>query len=130
MSTVAEMLSGDTAFMPECGTVARLRPREKPDPYNPDRTNADWSDPERVEIPGFIASGSSTEVTDGARQEVTSTATLTLPDRAADVKVGDRIEPVPADGRLWRVTGFPARDRSPFTKWGPTTECTLEEVLG
>lgn len=129
MSAVADMM-GATALMPECGTVARLRARGKADPYDPTREVADWAEPERVEMPGFISAGASTESTDAARQQTQSAATLTIPDPAADVRPGDRFETVPPDGRLWRVTGFPARDQSPFTAWQPTTVCNLEEVRG
>lgn len=129
MSTVADVIGG-SGFMSECGTVARLRAGRKADPYDPARTNADWTEPERVEMPGFIAAGTSSEAGDAARLETQSAATLTIPDSSADVRPGDRFETVPADGRLWRVVGFPARDRSPFTGWSPTTVCDLEEVRG
>lgn len=129
MSTVGEMISGDAA-MPCAGTFRRTRPGRKADPYNPDRTVEDWDDPDVAELRGFVASSSSSELPDGAREEVTSSAVLTVWDPSADVMRGDVIEAVPPDGRRWRVVGFPSTDASPFTGWRPTLEATLEEVVG
>lgn len=132
MSTFADLAASSSVGpmpMPCAPAVARLRATQKPDPYNPERTNDDWDDPERIEFPGFIASSTSTETGDAAREETVSTAVLTCAP-GTDVRKGDRIEPVPADGRLWRVTGFPSQDASPFTGWAPTIEVDLEEVIG
>lgn len=129
MSTVADMLSGGT-FMPLAASVKRLRAKRAPDPYNPSRTVEDWGEPEELAMRGFISSSSSTETTDGARDETVSAAVLTVEGPSADIEPGDRIRTEPDDGRLWRVTGFPSRDASPFTGWAPTTEANLEEVVG
>lgn len=129
MSTVGDMLSAGE-LMPCAATVRRTRPGSRPDPYNPDRTVEDWDHPDVAELRGFVASSSSSELPDGAREEVSSSAVLTVADPLADVRRGDVIEAVPADGRRWRVVGFPATDASPFTGWRPTLEATLEEVVG
>lgn len=129
MSTVGDMLSAG-GLMPRAATVRRTRPGRKADPYNPDRTVEDWGEPDVAELRGFIASSSSAETTDGAREETSSTAVLTVADPLADVRSGDVVEAVPPDGRRWRVTGFPATDASPFTGWRPTLEASLEEVVG
>lgn len=132
MSTFAELAAAppDGAMpLPAAAALARLRARSGTDPYNPGRTVEDWSDPERIEIRGFVSSSSSTETPDAAREEAVSTAVLTCAP-GTDVRRGDRIEAVPPDGRTWRVTGFPARDASPFTGWAPTLEADLEEVVG
>lgn len=131
MSAFGDMvfLNDDPVGMPFVSTVRRVRPRRTPDPYNPQRLIDDWSDPDVLEISGFIASSTSVEFPDGPREEATSTAVLTCAP-GADVARGDRIEAVPADGRAWTVTGFPSRDRSPFTGWRPTLEASLEEVVG
>lgn len=132
MSTFADMAaaaSGGAMAMPFAPNVARLRAGQKADPYNPDRTVDDWDDPERIEFPGFISSSTSTETGDAAREETVSAAVLTC-EPGTDVQKGDRIESVPSDGRLWRVTGFPSQDTSPFTGWQPTLEAELEEVVG
>lgn len=129
MTTVADLMAGAGMPMPLASTLKRTRARRVADPYNPSRTIDDWSDPDVAKIEGFLASTSSTENPDGPREEASSSAVLTCaPD--ADVRRGDRIEPVPADGRVWAVTGFPSSDASPFTGWRPTLEATLEEVVG
>ena len=131
MSSFGDMLFlNDVApDMPFASTVRRTRPARVTDPYNPARKIDDWSRPDVSELSGFIASSSSVELPDGAREEATSTAVLTCAP-GSDVERGDRIETVPADGRVWIVTGFPSRDRSPFTGWRPTLEASLEEVVG
>lgn len=130
MTSFADMVSPGDLSMPAARTVARLRPARKADPYNPDRTVEDPSSTDRLELRGFIASSSSTETPDGAREETVSSAVLTVADPGADVRRGDIVETVPPDGRRWRVTGFPSSDESPFTGWRPTLEAQLEEVVG
>lgn len=126
MSTFAEVVSA-SGFI---GTVRRTRAGRKPDPYNPDRTLEDWGNPDSIELPGFVSTAPAPESADGAREQVDSSATLTCPDPDADIRRGDAVERVPADGRKWRVVGFPSSDRSPFTGWRPTLTATLEEVVG
>lgn len=131
MSTFADLASAAPGAMPmpAAAALARLRAGRKPDPYNPERLVDDWGSPERLEFAGFIASSSSTETGDAAREETVSAAVLTCAP-GTDVQKGDRIETVPSDGRLWRVAGFPSSDASPFTGWRPTLEADLEEVVG
>lgn len=132
MSTFADLSHAPSAgamAMPSAAPLARLRAGRKPDPYNPERYLDDWDEPDRLEFAGFVASSSSAEAADAAREETVSSAVLTCAP-GTDIQKGDRIEAVPPDGRLWRVTGFPASDRSPFTGWLPTLEADLEEVVG
>lgn len=129
MSSLGDLM--DTSrFFPSSASLIRLRAGTKPDPYNPDASIDDWSNPDILPFNGFIASSSSTEQPDGAREEAVSTAVLTVEGRDVDIRRGDRVQAVPSDGRTWRVTGFPATDRNPFTGWAPTLEATLEEVVG
>lgn len=127
MATFAEIVEGP-AFMPSAAPVTRLRAGRKPDPYNPRSTVEDWASPDELELDGFIASSSSTEQADAARESVISTAVLTVANPEADVRRGDRVRG--QDGREWLVVGIPSRDGSPFTGWRPTLEADLEEVLG
>lgn len=129
MSALGEILSGPGA-MPFATTVLRVRPGRRTDPYNPERSVEDWESVDTAELTGFVASSSSSETPDGLREEVSSSAVLTVADPSADVRRGDVIEAVPPDGRRWRVVGFPTTDASPFTGWRPTLEARLEEVVG
>lgn len=116
--------------MPELQTFTRLRAGSVENAYNPDSPGSDWAHPETLEFYAAIASSSSNTNTDRLDRQLTSTATLTIPDPHIDIRVGDRIRPNPADGREWRVSGIPATDMNPFTGWNPTMECQLEEVKG
>lgn len=127
MGTFADIV-GAPSFMPSAGPVTRVRAGRKPDPYNPSADLEDWGDPDELELEGFIASSSSTEQTDAARESAISTAVLTIANPEADVRRGDRVRG--PDGREWEVVGIPSRDGSPFTGWRPTLEVDLEEVLG
>lgn len=129
MSTASEISSGSD-FMPSAQRIRRLRAKEKENPYNPARPVADWDDPDVIELEGFISSSTSMETPDGARDQTSSTAYLTIADPSADVRKGDRVEVLPHVGRSWEVTGFPSTDANPFTGWQPTLEASLEEVLG
>lgn len=108
----------------------RLRAGKVTNPYNPDVGGSDWTHPEELAVEGFLSSSSSATRTSDLDRRVSSTAVLTIPDPDSDIKVGDRIRPEPADGRMWTVSGIPARDRNPFTGWRPTMEVQLEEVVG
>ena len=118
------------AAMPCTGRFQRLRARRVADAYNPTQTVEDWSEPDVVEMAGFIASSSSALIAGNDGTHVASSATLTVPSPAADIQVGDRIRPIPSDGREWVVDGFPSRDQNPFTGWNPTLECSLSERKG
>lgn len=117
-------MAGATRFM-------RLRARRKTNPYNPAQTEPDWSvPPDELAIMGALSSSSSTRTPDTLDTQTSSTAYLTIPDPAADVKIGDRIHTDPDDGRLWEVDGFPSKDANAFTGWRPTLECRLTERKG
>lgn len=108
-------------------TFTRQRATQIADPYNPDATVKDWSNPAEISVDGFLSSTSSLEQGSEVRAEVVSDAQLVITDPAADVKRGDRI--VQGD-RMWVVAGFPANDLNPFTGWNPTLVVSLEEVVG
>lgn len=127
MTTFKDLMGASRGFR---GKVKRTRAGRKADPMNPDRTIVDWESLDELVMDGFIASSSSSETPDGAREQAVSTAVLTAPDAFADIRRGDIVERIPADGRKWRVTGFPSFDASPFTGWAPSTEAMLEEVVG
>lgn len=108
----------------------RLRARRVPDPYNPAQTVLDWTTPDVLDLAGALASASSVRTPDARDVQTTSSAYLTVADPTVDVRVGDRIRPMPDDGRCWEVTGFPSRDQNGFTGWQPTLEIALTEWKG
>lgn len=116
-------LSGATTFV-------RLRARRVPDPYNPAQDALDWTNPDALELHGALSSSTSTRTPNVLDVQTTSTAYFTVDDPNADVQVLDRIRAVPDDGRLWEVSGFPARDVNGFTAWQPTLEIALTEYRG
>lgn len=116
--------------LPAATRFVRLRASRKPDPYNPAQTTEDWTKPVELEVRGALASSSSTRTPDVLDVQTTSTAVLTVADPNADIRIGDRIRPEPADGRMWEVSGFPSRDANAFTGWQPTLEVKLTEWKG
>lgn len=116
-------MAGATRFI-------RLRAKRKADSYNPAQTTEDWKHPAELEVHGALASSSSTRTPDVLDVQTTSTAVLTVADPDADIRIGDRIRPEPADGRMWEVSGFPSRDVNAFTGWQPTLEVHLTEWRG
>lgn len=116
--------------LPAATRFVRLRASRKPDPYNPAQTTEDWTKPVELEVRGALASSSSTRTPDVLDVQTTSTAVLTVADPNADIRLGDRIRPEPADGRMWEVSGFPSRDANAFTGWQPTLEVQLTEWKG
>ena len=116
--------------LPAATRFVRLRASRKPDPYNPAQTTEDWTEPVELEVRGALASSSSTRTPDVLDVQTTSTAVLTVADPNADIRLGDRIRPEPADGRMWEVSGFPSRDANAFTGWQPTLEVQLTEWKG
>ena len=128
MTSALDLITG--AGMTGAQSFIRLRARTITDPYNPEQTSRDWTDPDTLAIRGALASGSSTRAPDGLREQTSSVAYLTVPDPTVDVTAGDRIRPEPADGRIWEVTGDPSRDVNAFTGWNPTTEIPLTEWKG
>lgn len=111
-------------------TVYRDRPPQVTDPYNPDRTRAgsfDDDDAETITLQrAFVASSSSSAVSDATRGQVLSTKSLYC--RAdADVKIGDRIRTAAG---VWYVNELPAADTNPFTGRQPVREVPLDGALG
>lgn len=116
--------------LPAATRFVRLRASRKADPYNPAQTTEDWKHPVELEVHGALASSTSTRTPDVLDVQTTSTAVLTVADPNADTRLGDRIRPEPADGRMWEVSGFPSRDVNAFTGWQPTLEVQLTEWKG
>lgn len=108
----------------------RLRAKQVANTYNPSEKGEDWTNPDTLEFQGALASSSSTRMTDGLREQTNSSAVLTVADPDIDIRIGDRIETLPADGRRWTVEGFPSRDRNAFTGFRPTLEIMLSESRG
>lgn len=120
--------AASTPGMGHATTLTRIRYGTKPNPYNPDREIPDPSKSDKLEFQGFISTVSSATTPDAARQETVTTATLTVPDPAVDITVGDRVrEP---SGRIWQVDGIPTADANPWTGWRPTLEANLTEWKG
>lgn len=131
MSILDDIPTNPTGFtLPGATPFHRLRPTRIPDPYNPAATADDWTNPDIQTIHGALASSTSTRLQDGNRDQTTSTAVLTIDDPHADIQVGDRIQPNPADGRCWEVTGFPSNDINAFTGLQPTLQISLSEWKG
>lgn len=131
MTTALDFVNDANGFaMPGATRFRRLRARHVPNPYNPNETGDDWTKPDTLEFTGALASSSSTRMTDGLREQTDSNAVLTIADPNIDIRVGDRIETLPDDGRRWTVTGFPSHDANAFTGYRPTTEINLRETRG
>ncbi|OLO60629.1 hypothetical protein BKH24_05830 [Actinomyces oris] len=105
----------------------RRRPRKVPDPVNPRRMIESWDTTDDIELHGFLDSQDSDEDPGPVRSEVSTTATLYVEDTTLDVARGDLI----TDGvHSWRVDGFPATPKNPFTGWQPYLVIRLKEVRG
>ena len=130
MTSASDYLNAGGFDMGGAAMWQRLRAKRVHDAYSGGDTGLDWSDPDVLDIMGALASSSSTRTPSDLRSETSSTAYLTVPDPTVDVRPGDRIRANPDDGRLWEVTGFPARDRNAFTAWQPTAEIPLAEYRG
>lgn len=105
----------------------RQRARRVPDPYDPDATVEDWTDPIVLPLAGYFDASSSTEQTDPVRDLVLTTRTLVVPDPDADVRRGDRIV---QGEKTWTVEGFPDAPTNPFTGWRPGLFIRLREGVG
>jgi hypothetical protein len=128
MGSLTDFIGGGD-MMPAAMPLTRRRQKTAPDPMNPAQTIATGENDD-LNFTGFIASNSSTQTTDGARDTTLSSAVLTVANPSVDICKGDTILD-PADSqRKWEVTGFPSHEANPFTGWNPTFECTLEEVKG
>jgi hypothetical protein len=110
-------------------TVYRDRRKQVPDPYNPALTTAgDWDPEQTVELEqAFVASSSSTSVSDATRSQLLTSKSLFLSDPEADVRPGDRIRVGAAE---YFVHVRPEADVNPFTGWQPAVEIPLELVEG
>lgn len=109
-------------------TFVRLRADVTPDPYNPDRTVEDWSDPDELPLRGSWDSTGSSFGSDPVRVQLTTSKRIAIFTPGADVLAGDRIRA--ADGALFTVTGPPSRDINPWTGWQPTVVLDVEEGVG
>ena len=119
----------DAFPMPFTETFTISRPRETADPYNPDTTVTDWSQPTTFTVNGFMASQTSAEQAGEPGQErLVTRRVLTVPDPDAGIQRGDRV--TGPDGRTFEVEGYTARDMNPFTGWRPTLVCQLRETTG
>lgn len=109
-------------------TFTVIRAAGKPDPYTAGATIPDWDRATEATIAGFLAHDVSSEAPDLNRSELAESATLTIAEYHADVRLGDRIRE--EDGRLWQVTGIPISEMNPFTGWRPVTVVRLERWEG
>jgi len=128
MSTAADFVGGgDGLAMDALTSLTRTRAGKRTDPYNPDRTIVDWSDPSTLAFEGHVSSQTSARQTDAVRAQLITTVQIVVPDPTTDIRAGDRI----TDGtRHWKVTGIPTADTNPFTGWHPTLVADVEEVDG
>ncbi|MDR1266588.1 MAG: hypothetical protein LBK42_13785 [Propionibacteriaceae bacterium] len=110
-------------------TLTRLRPRQKPDPYNPDATIPDWGQtPDEATLPPAAWRSETTQTTgDNGRRETTRRADVGLRP-GADIALGDRLRR--ADGTIWTVVALLDADASPFTGWRPGLIARVERVEG
>lgn len=127
MTTIAQAVG---LSMPNVTRFQRIAPQDD-NPYTrgPGSSN-EAKRPARIAFSGFLASSSSTRTPQQNGTVTTSTAVLTVLDPTLDLRVGDQIVTLPADGRRWVVDGFPAHDVSPFSGWQPTLEAQLREIRG
>lgn len=113
---------------PDGQQVFRDRRKLIPDPYNPDSTTpGDWDDPDTIDLEGFVASSSSSSMSDATRNQVLTSKSLYLTDPSADVLVGDRIRW--GNSKMY-VEALPSADVNPFTGWQPVVEIPLSGVAG
>lgn len=126
-----DFITGGGAFpMPGATRFRRLRAAKRPSPYNPADTVDDWEQPETLEFSGALSQSSSTRTPDGLREQTETSGYITCNDPNVDIKAGDRIEPVPADGHTWTVSADPSRDQNAFTGFRPTIEIPISEWRG
>ncbi len=106
-------------------TVYRDRRKLIPDPYNPaEMIYGPWADPDTIELPGsFVASSSSSSLSNATRTQILTSKSLYLSDPSADVRAGDRIR---AAESTYQVNVRPSADVNPFTGWQPAVEIPLE----
>ena len=109
-------------------TFEVIRAAGKPDPYTAGATIPDWDHATTATIVGFLNHQLSDQSPDLNRDELAETATLTIAEYHADVRLGDRIRE--EDGRLWEVTGIPVSEMNPFTGWKPVTVVVLKRWEG
>lgn len=115
-------------MFPHGETVYRDRAPQVPDPYNPEGATAgEFGDGVTITLHGaFVASSSSSSVTDATRGQVLNAKSLFCSPKA-DVQIGDRIRT--ASG-IWYVNELPTADVNPFTGWQPVREVPLDGSLG
>lgn len=111
-------------------TVVRERRRPVIDPYDPGTSvPGSWDDPlDVLTIEGaFVASSSSTAVTDATREQILTDKSLYCTDPNVDVRAGDRIR---RGADVFYVNSRPEADRNPFTGWQPVVEIPLDMSEG
>jgi hypothetical protein len=114
--------------IPHAQPVFRDRRKQIVDPYNPTSSiPGPWEDPDTINLEGFVASSSSSSLTDATRTQILTAKSLYLSDPAADVIAGDRIR---AGTATYAVDAIPAADINPFTGWQPALEIPLLGVSG
>jgi len=108
--------------------AVRLRRREILDSYSGTVTLSDWDDPDELELEGaYVASSSTSNRRDAARNELLEEKSLYLDDPQADVQAQDRIR---AQGVTYQIDGMPSADINPWTGWQPVREIPLTRVSG
>lgn len=108
-------------------TVTRLRPTAAIDPYSGEATDADWTDPDVLDVPGCAFDpGGSSEPAEVGRGSVTTSPTLYAPTEA-DIRASDRVV---VRGRTWQVDGDPALWMHPMTGWAAGLVVNLKGVEG
>lgn len=115
-------------------TVWRHRRKQTPDPdpYRPGKTTTgDWDDPDVLPLPGaFIASASTSAISDATRSQIVDQKSLYLTDVTLDVLPGDRVGGQTPAEAVFAINGSPQADTNPWTGWQPVKEIPLEEVKG
>lgn len=104
----------------------RLRATAAADRFSGENTALDWTTPSTLVLRGAFDPGSSVELSDVARDSVTTQPSF-LTDFGADVRAGDRLT---VRGRTWDVDGDPAEYRSPFSGWEAGMVVKLKAVSG
>lgn len=112
-------------MFPAGETVTRLRPTLVEDRYG--NLVPDWSDPNRLDIPGCgVAPRTTTEEAEQGRQGVVVGIAVYAP-TGTDITPHDRME---VRGEVWEVVGEVADWRSPFTGWHPGIVVNLTRMEG
>lgn len=108
-------------------TVTRLRPQRVTNPYSGAADDYDWTNPDRVDIPGCgVADGGSTEPVQVARDQLEADFDVIM-DAGTDVAAQDRLI---VRGLTCEVMGRPFDWRHPATGWTPGMVVRCRIVTG